>query len=160
MTFAEFERLPDLEAGKRELVNGEAVTMPPPKLTHTRIARSVFFLLAARFGRERTWHDHTGYRLGDNWLEPDVSVTWPDQQVDESDYFLGAPMIAVEVLSAGEDIDSKITLYLHGGAREVWVINPRLGTLVVYTAEARVEVTDEYRSALVEQPILLADVFR
>jgi Uma2 family endonuclease len=34
MTFAEFEQLPDAP-GKRELIDGELVTMPPPQLRHS-----------------------------------------------------------------------------------------------------------------------------
>lgn len=124
MTFAEFEQLPYPDPGKMELVNGEVVVvMPPPELTHQKTARAIFLILAARF-RDRTWFDHTGYRMGPrNWLEPDVSVSWPDQQQDEK-YFLGAPMIAVEIPSAGEETDEKVAIYLAHGAREVWV-NPR-----------------------------------
>ena len=53
----------------------------------------------------------------DNWLEPDVSVTWPDQALEDG-YFVGSPMIAVELLSPGEEIDEKLALYLDGGAKE------------------------------------------
>jgi len=96
-TFAEFEALPDIE-GKRELVDGEVVTMPPPDNDHSRVAKRVFIRLLERLGERRVWHDHTGYRLGGGWIEPDVSVSWPDQQRDAR-YFIGSPMIAVEILS-------------------------------------------------------------
>jgi hypothetical protein len=62
--------------------------------------------------------DRNGYRIGvENWLEPDVSVTWPDQVVEDG-YFVGSPMIAVEVLSPGEEIDQKLALYLDSGAKK------------------------------------------
>jgi Uma2 family endonuclease len=45
MTFAEFEQLPDLDAGKRELVDGEVVTMPPPELNRSETAQRVQYFL-------------------------------------------------------------------------------------------------------------------
>jgi Uma2 family endonuclease len=95
MTFAEFELLHDIE-GKRELVDGEVTTMPPPELALTRIAKRILFMLAAHLVESRVWPDHMGYRIAHAWIEPDVSVSWPDQRRDEK-YFLGSPMIAVEV---------------------------------------------------------------
>jgi len=62
-------------------------------------------------------------------------------------------MIASEILSPHEATESKISIHLHGGAREVWIVNPKLKMLVVYTAEARIEVTGEYRSAAIGQTI-------
>jgi len=37
-----------------------------------------------------------------------VSVSWPEQNQDDK-YFVGAPMIAVEILSPGGDIERKLT---------------------------------------------------
>ena len=36
MTFAEFEKLPEY-AGKQELLNGELIELPPPKLGHMKL---------------------------------------------------------------------------------------------------------------------------
>jgi len=68
-------------------------------------------------------------------------------------------MIAVEILSPREEIDSKITIYLRGGAAEVWVVNPKLRTLVIYTSETRVEVTGDHRSEAIGQNVAVADIF-
>lgn len=75
ITFAEFEQLPDLEAGKRELIEGEIVTVPPPELDHTSLGKRVFLLFLRLLGDARIWPDHTGYRIGGGWVEPDVSVS-------------------------------------------------------------------------------------
>ena len=165
MTFAEFEQLPYPDPGKMELVNGEVViVMPPPELAHQKVARATFLILAARF-QDRTWFDHTGYRMGPgNWLEPDVSVSWPDQQQDEK-YFLGAPMIAVEILSPGEETEEKVALYFAHGAREVWVINPRKKTMSAYVSRGESvvfqQVMDEFRSEAADGLVIrLSDVFR
>jgi len=121
-TFGEFELLPEID-GKRELVKGEIILMPSPELAHSWIAKQILLLFLARLDKTRVWPDHTGYRLADGWIEPEVSVAWPAQRRDEK-YFLGSPMTAVEILSPGEEIDSKLTLYFLDGAVEVWVVGP------------------------------------
>jgi hypothetical protein len=121
MTFAEFEQLPDAP-GKQELIDGELITMPPPELRHSTLVKRLFGLLLRHLPESRVWPDRTGYRILDGWIEPDVSVSWPDQRRDEK-YFLGSPMIAIEILSPGEEIERKLTLYFAEGAAEVWVID-------------------------------------
>ena len=160
MTFAEFERLTDLEGFKRELVGGEVITMPPPKKIHSDIALRIQRILARHFDWERVRPDHNGYRIGvDNWLEPDVSVTWPDQAV-EGGYFVGSPMIAVEVLSPGEEIDEKLALYLDAGAK-VWIVNYRKLTMSVFAAEGNKprHVREQYYSEALGMTIALAEIF-
>jgi len=66
-----------------------------------------------------------GYKIGrspDSWLIPDVSVTHPGQPGD--DYYEGAPLIAIEIMSESNTpgkIDRKIEKYLANGGQEVWV---------------------------------------
>jgi len=161
ITFAEFEALPDIE-GKRELVDGEVIEMPPPENAHSRIAKRILFLLAARLGESRVWQDHTGYRIGKGWIEPDVSVSWPEQRFDGR-YFVGSPMIAVEILSPGEEIDRKLTLYFADGAQEVWVVDRKRGAVTVYSRKddqvIRDSVDHEFRSAAAGSVFSLAEIF-
>lgn len=162
ISFAEFEQLPYPDVGKQELVDGEVLTMPPPEFPHPFIAIRLLHALLPVLGPDRVCGDHTGYRIGGGWLEPDISVRWPDQRRDRK-YFLGSPMIAIEILSPGEDIDRKLTLYFEDGAAEVWVINPRHKTMTVYAREGekviwRV-VHDEYRSAAIDFTLRLAEIF-
>ncbi len=161
MTFAEFELLPDIE-GKRELLEGEVTIMPPPELAHSRIAKQILLLLLARVDKGRIWPDHTGYRIAQGWMEPDVSVSFADQRRDDK-YFLGSPMIAVEILSPGEEIDRKLTLYFAEGALEVWVIDARRKAMTVYSKQndqvIRRVVDRDYRSEPVQATFFLAEIF-
>jgi Uma2 family endonuclease len=66
-----------------------------------------------------------GYKIGsnpDSWLIPDVSVAHSGQSAD--DYYQGAPLIAIEIISESNTaikIDLKIEEYLANGGQEVWV---------------------------------------
>jgi Uma2 family endonuclease len=123
ITFDQFLEITDTEGEKLELVEGEIVSMPPPVPDHSDTARRILRFLTEKIGWSRVWPDAAGYRLGESCLIRDVSIQFETQARDEK-AFLGAPMVAIEILSAREEIDSKITLYLRGGAFEVWVVNP------------------------------------
>lgn len=158
ITFDEFLQMREAEGEKLELVEGEVISMPPPVLEHSDISVRILRFLTERIGWSRVRPDATGYRIGESCLIPDISVPFESQARDEKT-FLRAPMIAIEILSPHEETESKISIYLHGGACEVWIVNPKLKMLVVYTAEARIEVTGEYRSAAISQTITLTDIF-
>jgi Uma2 family endonuclease len=135
LTFEEFEQLPDAP-GKRELLDGELIELPPPKHKHTitqhRIAddlrpyaarRGLLVLLEAGFliGKGRN-----------EWLQPDVSVVSREQEeraaADPEGYYEGAPLIAIEVISpsnTAEAIERKLAKYFENGAGEVWVVYPK-----------------------------------
>ena len=162
MTFAEFEKLPDMP-GKQELINGELITMPPPEDDHSVVSMRILIqLLSSGLGARRVRGDHTGYRMGGGWVEPDASISWPDQPRDEK-YLLRAPMIAVEILVRGEEMDEKLTLYFNEGALEVWVINIRKKTMNVYRrineGVIRTSVQEEYRCEAVGVTVSLPDLF-
>ena len=161
MTFAEFEQLPDMP-GKQELINGRLVAMPPPETEHSVVSKRVFRIFLNSLPEERVWHDHTGYRVAGGWLEPDASVSWPDQPRDEK-YILRAPMIAVEVLSPGEDLEEKVPIYFHEGALEVWILNSTKKTMTIYQLTAGVvfhfNVEGEYRCEEIGVTISLPELF-
>jgi|SRR3954454_10271712 Uma2 family endonuclease len=161
MTFAEFEQLPDIP-GKQELINGELITMPPPENKHSLISARIFSLLLTRWPVGRAWGDHTGYRMGGGWVEPDASVSWPNQPQDDK-YLLQAPMLAVEILSPGEDIDEKLTLYFDEGALEVWVINIRKKSMTVYLRSGdvikRLKIEQDYQSETASVRVSLPELF-
>lgn len=137
LTMDEFLELPELDAGKRELLNGELIYLPPAKFRHDQIAHRLLKRLNAALpacGVDGEAYVEIGYQLDpSHWLQPDVSITHPGQPVDG--YLQGAPLLAVEIVSPSNtavQIDAKIDAYLTHGAHEVWVLYPDAGHLWVY----------------------------
>jgi Uma2 family endonuclease len=91
------------------------------------------WLLAAEAAAGGQAYFEAGYKLHENpasWVEPDVSFLRGDRLpvTKFQDYFLGAPELAVEVVSPFEsasDLDRKVELRLAAGSLAVWVIYPR-----------------------------------
>jgi len=137
LTMEEFLELPEPPAGKRELLNGELIDLPPSKFRHDEIADRLVDRLKGAVAASgiggRVFHEIV-YQIGPrNWLKPDVSITHPNQPVDE--YLQGAPQLAVEIVSpsnTAEEIEAKIDAYLTHGAAEVWVLYPDSRHLWVY----------------------------
>jgi len=145
MSFADFERI-EQGADHIELLKGELIRMPPAQNRHMDTSERLFKLLdqaLERLRKERpevllgNVHIERGYWFpGEpaSWLQPDVSITYPGQQADHR-YYIGAPMIAFEVVSEYDraaDLNLKTTEFLANGAEEVWVIYPKQQHALVY----------------------------
>jgi Uma2 family endonuclease len=163
LTDEEFLALPKTP-GKQELIDGELISSPPSRHSHDELRNRIAALFRTVLHASRIWIE-SGYQLGPRkWLQPDVSVTWPDQKI-ENDYKQGGPMIAVEISSGAntdEQMERKRLEYLDHGTAEVWIIYPATHTMLVcggdftrhirasetYTCEiVPVEITAEYRTA-------------
>jgi len=112
VTFEDLERMPE-EPGKTELLDGELIQMPPAKLRHNEFSENLFYRLRDLVDALKSGgavrgigkvHHEMGYKIGskpDSWLVPDASVTHSGQASD--DYYEGAPLIAIEVISESND---------------------------------------------------------
>jgi len=172
MSFADFERL-DQGADKIELLKGELIRVPPPEYEHMEICERLFESLKAAVERLRQGnpslklgrvHIERGYRMpGEpaSWLQPDVSLTHPGQPVDR--YYLGAPLIAFEVVSASataRQLDEKVSEYLANGAAEVWLIYPKRRHAWIYdgSGAARQETRSIHMPLLPDIDIPLEEI--
>jgi Uma2 family endonuclease len=154
MTAEELGNLPD-EPLRHELMKGELLTMPLPKLEHMRVSANLTIILGqyAKANRLGEVYVEGGYKLEsdpDTVLGPDVSFVAKDRiGVSREGYFSGPPDLAVEVLSPGDrrgKVEHKLSLWLEFGTRSVWLVNPRRRTVEVFksTGERKVfHETDE-----------------
>jgi Uma2 family endonuclease len=132
LSWEAFEQFPD-DGMHHELIEGEVQVLPPPKSTHSRIAKRIFLeLLSAESNAAGEALFEAGFKLSTNpasWIQPDVSFVLNEQlnSTGENNYFLGSPALAVEVVSPSEtarDLQRKIDLLLANGSLAVWVIYP------------------------------------
>jgi Uma2 family endonuclease len=141
MSWEDFERLPSGDGYHREILEGELQVLPPAKSGHSLIAgntaESLRRLQKRRLGRVLS---EAGYKLSQSpptWVQPDVSFLTQEriQTTDENGYFIGAPELAIEIVSpseSGADIQRKVTLLLAAGSKAVWLIYPKTKTVQVH----------------------------
>lgn len=143
MTGAHFDALPYAEGRRWELIAGELIEVSSPTPEHQLIVQKILLalLLYIRMQRGALVLADVEFALGDDIrVRPDVSILCGEraEHLDKTKVpVVGAPHIAVEVISASErtsDSMSKVELYLRHGASEVWQIYPRTRHLVVHSA--------------------------
>jgi len=129
MTWKEFEQLPDEHA---EILEGELVILPPPKSKHSRIAMKMaeFLLQLQDRGRGKVLCK-AGFKISEeppSWFRPDVCFLKMERvrATGAAEYFLGAPELAVEIVSPSETAEMlhhKIDLLLGAGSLAVWAVH-------------------------------------
>jgi Uma2 family endonuclease len=132
MSWEAFEQLPD-DGMHYEIIEGELITLPPPKSRHSLVASNTFkeLLPLEESGLGRVMPE-AGYKLSHDpptWIQPDVSFLRKErvQATAPDGYFLEAPELAVEVVSPSESartLNRKVKALLAAGARAVWVVYP------------------------------------
>ncbi|MCU0465640.1 MAG: Uma2 family endonuclease, partial [Anaerolineae bacterium] len=147
------EALPENANKVFELLNGrlylhessEDAQVPPPSYLHAFIVSILVeilmeYLLKNRIGR--LFMDNTGYDLpGSGTVIPDLSFVSQDRllPVTATGVQPIAPDLAIEVVSPSntpELMSDKISAYLSGGVKVVWVVYPLTRSVDVYTSES------------------------
>ena len=138
---------------KYELMNGEITTMSPAGFNHGDICLAIAAALRA-FARKnrlgKVVEGQTGFRLEHGVtrktvLSPDASFVSAARlaAVESLDGFLvGAPDLAVEVLSLGDSLAQtrrKVALYLRNGTRLAWIVDPVAKEVQIYRPDGSVE---------------------
>src|SRR5579885_2742335 len=158
ITYEEFLAMDGPDCEDLEFIKGEVIRVPAPDLEHQEIVRRIMLFLCAHVDSSRIWPDRTAYLMDDAEIQPDLSYSWPDQKRNNR-IFVGAPMVAIEVLSPRDETETKISIYLGHGALEVWIVDRKLRHLVVCKPGTRVEYNSEYYSEALGLTITLADIF-
>jgi Uma2 family endonuclease len=161
------EELMQLPRGyyRAELINGELIKMPLPKVPHGRTAAHLGAPLM-----QFVWdHDlgevfinDTGFQLTwnpDTVLGPDIAFISKERLQEAGEvkgYWQGPPDLAVEVLSPGDrlgKVNRKVSRWFSFGTVQVWIVDPKHSTVTVYRSPS--EATTFSGSDHLESPDLL-----
>jgi Uncharacterized protein conserved in cyanobacteria len=139
ITYEEWLTMPEVQDAIEEVVNGEIVTMPPPKSHHGDIVESLADILRRQIDlaqirlRVSTFglvirHSPLSMRV------PDLAMYRKANVVEHDGYIHSAPELVVEVLSPANtrsEREAKLLDYESIGVAEVWVISPEARTFEV-----------------------------
>ena len=150
MTAEELMQLPDDDL-RYELINGELITMPLPKVPHGRSATRLGLPLAQfvlNHDLGEVYISDVGFQLTwnpDTVVGPDISFISKErleQAEDVQGYWQGPPDLAVEVYSPGYrpgKISERISRLFNCGTRQVWIVHLKHSTVAVYRSESDVK---------------------
>jgi len=143
MTADELLAMPD-DGYRYELVNGELIRMAPTGHKHGIVTMHVAGPLY-RYVKDNNLGEVYGAESGfvvsqdpDTVRAPDVAFVRRERieiAGEVKSYWMGAPDLAVEVVSPGDTVsgvEEKVAEWLESGARMVWVVSPKLHTVTVY----------------------------
>ena len=143
ITYEEWLNMPEVSDEIEEVVNGEIVTMPPPKTRHADIVDSLGDILKRQvdLAQVRVRISHFGLVIRKNPLVmriPDLAMFYKSKVADQDGYIHSAPELVVEVLSPANtrsERESKLIDYASLGVPEVWVFSPEARTVEVLPLE-------------------------
>ena len=157
LTAEEFLELP-ADGRNYELVKGEIVEIPPPGFRHGKIQGRVLyqimqFLLNEPIGEVVVESGTITERDPDTVRGPDVSYYSKERlplDLEVIGYHTTTPDLCVEVLSPSnskQDVAAKIDEYFDADVRMIWVVDPELRCVTVYT--------EPTKSTLLHEPAIL-----
>ena len=118
-----------------ELLDGQLVKRPSPRLGHQRIQSRILHVLAGLLGPDRVAVGPVDVLVDElNVFVPDIVVH--EQVPDDDAQYIGVPSVVFEVLSPSTEVrdrDYKARRYLGLGVKEVWLID---------RARRRIELVD------------------
>jgi Uma2 family endonuclease len=146
--------MPD-DGFRYELVEGELIRMAPAGAEHGKVTVKItgpLFTHVAANDLGTVYAAETGFKLHsdpDTVRAPDVAFV-SKARVElvgtTRGYWVGAPDLAIEVVSPGDtvrEVEEKVREWLEAGARMVLVVSPRLRTITVYRSLTDINVFTE-----------------
>lgn len=138
------------DGNKYELVDGDLLVSPVGN-THSEICIRLsstlhFFVRRKKLGH--VYDSSMGFRLSPKiLLSPDVSFVSNERfeqiMVAPEKFLYGAPDLAVEVLSPGDDlkiIEGKLDKYFEHGTKLAWIVYPKRASLTIHQPDSVVKL--------------------
>lgn len=170
-TAADLLALPD-DGTKREVVHGELLVSPAPRMGHQRVVGRLLHLLFEYLARHPIGEVHPGGNLhvgADSLVIPDLLVIDLESARSGDWTWVKRPLLVVEVLSAStarQDRFTKRRLYQEVGVPLYWLVDTDARTVEVWTPEALFPATEQeeirWHPAGASEPLVvsLGELFR
>src|SRR6185437_13644088 len=130
LSYEEWLKLPTVEDGRDEVVNGELHFMPPDHYPHADVVQLLIqaFIPRVDTKKVRILGSTFGLMIRQEPLtcrSPDLAVFWLDKRVVRDGLDWAAPGLVIEVISHSETKrrkEEKIVDYASIGVPEVWLV--------------------------------------
>ncbi|HEY1760266.1 MAG TPA: Uma2 family endonuclease [Bryobacteraceae bacterium] len=137
LTYEEWLKMPPVEDGTDEVVNGELRFMAPTRQPHAEIIRRLIRALDRQLDDTRSvaFGSNLGLMISRDPLtcrSPDIVVYWREKMVIQDGLHWSAPDLIVEILSPSENRrrkEEKLADYSAIGVPEVWLVSPEAETI-------------------------------
>lgn len=132
LTYEEWLRMPTVEDGREEVVNGEIIFMPPNHYPHAEIVQRLVWRLASPLPEKQVaiLGSDFGMMISRDPLtcrSPDIALFQRKGLVIRDGLYWSAPELVIEVLSPSETRrrkQQKLDDYARIAVPEAWIISP------------------------------------
>jgi Uma2 family endonuclease len=151
LTYEEWLRLPPVEDGTDEVVNGVLRFMPPTHYPHAWIVQRLVEAFIGMVDRDKVQilGSNFGLMISREPLtcrSPDLALYWRDQMVIQDGLCWSPPDLIVEVISPSETKrrkEEKLADYASIGVPEAWLVSPEARSVEIrLLAEGRLAVSE------------------
>jgi Uma2 family endonuclease len=159
MTPEQFDRLPEEDGRRLELLDGEPIEMPSAAATHNLIQMRLGSVLHSWLAKDNRGVviPTTEFAFGANRFQPDLAVLlqakWTLVERERVPVLI-IPDIAVEIVSPSEsahNLDRKLRIYRAHGVTEVWIVYPEGEHMYVHAVNG---VRELLNTDVLESPVL------
>lgn len=147
VTYEEYLKITEENDERYEYIDGEVFLLSSPGMAHQIVHSNLNRCLMNWFVGKKCRvfsapFDVTlpGEKMKDkNVVEPDLLVSCDySEQRDVYDRYTGVPSLVAEILSPdtrSRDYVTKLHVYMHGGVREYWIVDPQNKKVIQYHFE-------------------------
>ncbi|MTI94347.1 MAG: DNA-binding protein [Firmicutes bacterium] len=176
-TYQDYLKLPDEQGFRYEVLNGQLIKEPSPRVIHQRIVRKLLLLLDSYFKKVHPdgeiFFAPLDVTLGDyTVVQPDLLfVAGAQKNIIEENRINGAPTLAVEIISESsrrKDRVLKWQIYQAAGVKHYWLVDPEEKSLECFALQdgAYILAASGLNDDVVEHPdfaglkFMLADLWQ
>lgn len=160
-TYEEFRELTKDGEGRYEYIDGEIFLQASPKTDHQMALSELYVAFHAFFSGAACRPMLAPYDIMIRRSESDINVVQPDMMVicdlkeklGKDGYYYGVPTLLVEIVSAStrrNDLLKKLNLYMEGGVKEYWIVDPKSKQITIYVFADR-DIKDQLTYKISEQ---------
>ena len=163
-TYQDYLNLPN-DRNRYEIINGELIMTPAPKIIHQDISRNIEIELALFVQKHKLGKVYDApcdiVLSNENVVQPDILfISKENMDIITEDNIQGAPDIVVEILSPSTgyyDLVAKKEIYETFGVKEYWIVDPKMQWVEIYIIKEnrfnlyqRIEKTGKIQSQLLK----------
>lgn len=138
-TYQDYLNLPN-DRNRYEIINGELIMTPAPKIIHQDISRNIEIELALFVRKHKLGKVYYApcdiVLSNENVVQPDILfISKENMDIITEDNIQGAPDIVIEILSPSTgyyDLVAKKDIYETFGVKEYWIVDPKKQWVEIY----------------------------
>ncbi len=143
VSYEQFRELTEGNEERFEYIDGEVYLLTAPTVKHQKVLGELYIFFYNFFKGKKCIPMLSPFDVTLRKFPEDINVVEPDlvvvcdmeENLNEKDYYMGVPVLVLEILSRSTkriDLIKKMNLYMASGVKEYWVVDPDDKEITIY----------------------------